>query len=363
VGRIGSVRKEKKMNTYRFHLEKYKNPSSRHTCPACKQKRVFVRYLDSDGIIRFPDYVGRCNREQKCGYHYTPKQYFADNPTGNNLDVIYSSPLKAVEKVISPDYLPLKLVAKSMKHYERNHLFQFFLNKYGKVTTCQLFKKYRVGTANHWNGASIFWQLDVNDNVRTGKIMLYDSQTGKRIKKPHSHITWVHSLMKLENYNLKQCFFGEHLLKENRTLPVAVVESEKTALIASIYIPEYIWIATGGKNGSLNKDNMQILKNRKVVLFPDLGAKEYWSKKSEQMQELNIDVVVSDYLERNANAEQIEEGYDIADFLLQSSLPQNTYQMFLEKNPALGQLISALDLKLVEVSTLFPNVPFGGRNL
>ena len=24
--------------------------------------------------------VGKCNRLDKCGYHYTPKQYFADNP-------------------------------------------------------------------------------------------------------------------------------------------------------------------------------------------------------------------------------------------------------------------------------------------
>ena len=24
--------------------------------------------------------VGKCNRLDKCGYHYTPKQYFTDNP-------------------------------------------------------------------------------------------------------------------------------------------------------------------------------------------------------------------------------------------------------------------------------------------
>jgi hypothetical protein len=307
--------------------------------------------------------VGRCNREQKCGYHYTPKQFFIGNPTETSSDILSFSPKKLIKKVVEPDYLPVELISKSMKYYEQNHLFQFFQHEFGKAVTNSLFEKYRIGTANHWNGACVFWQIDTNNNVRTGKIMLYDSETGRRVKKPHNHITWVHSLMKLESYHLKQCFFGEHLLRENNTLPIAIVESEKTALIATIYIPEYIWLATGGKNGCLNKDNMQVLKNRKVVLFPDLGAKEYWLLKSEQMQELNINIAVSDYLERNASKNQIEEGYDIADFLLKSSPPKNMYQAFLDKNPLVNKLIETLDLELIDLSTSFSKSYLDGRSL
>ena len=43
---------------------------------------------------------------------------------------------------------------------------------------------------------------------------------------------------------------------------VALVESEKSALIASFYLPQYLWIATGGKNGAFNKEAMNMLKNR-----------------------------------------------------------------------------------------------------
>jgi len=35
----------------------------------------------------FPDHVGRCNRESNCGYHYSPKQFFADNPDENPFKV------------------------------------------------------------------------------------------------------------------------------------------------------------------------------------------------------------------------------------------------------------------------------------
>ena len=31
-------------------------------------------------IIYINDIVGKCNRLDKCGYHYTPHQYFTDNP-------------------------------------------------------------------------------------------------------------------------------------------------------------------------------------------------------------------------------------------------------------------------------------------
>ena len=31
--------------------------------------------------ILFPDYVGRCDHEQKCGYHFTPRDYFEQNPS------------------------------------------------------------------------------------------------------------------------------------------------------------------------------------------------------------------------------------------------------------------------------------------
>lgn len=68
------------MSQFRFILQPYRNPGSRHCCPECHRPRSFVRYIDTEEKIVFPDYVGRCNREQKCGYHYSPKQYFADHP-------------------------------------------------------------------------------------------------------------------------------------------------------------------------------------------------------------------------------------------------------------------------------------------
>ena len=67
------------MIEYRFTLQKYKR-GSKLTCPKCGRKQCFVKYIDTEGQIIFPDYVGRCDHEHSCQYHYKPSDYFKDNP-------------------------------------------------------------------------------------------------------------------------------------------------------------------------------------------------------------------------------------------------------------------------------------------
>ena len=67
------------MSEYRFHLQKYRY-GSKISCPNCSKNRSFVRYVDEEDIIRFPDTVGKCDHENSSGYHYTPRGYFRDNP-------------------------------------------------------------------------------------------------------------------------------------------------------------------------------------------------------------------------------------------------------------------------------------------
>lgn len=47
------------------------------------------------------------------------------------------------------------------------------------------------------------------------------------------------------DFHLKQCLFGEHRIQAS-TGPICIVESEKTAIIASIYFPNATFVATGG---------------------------------------------------------------------------------------------------------------------
>ena len=68
------------MNQHRYQLERYRGRGSRYVCPKCRHKHSFTRYIDTYNNIYINDDVGKCNRLDKCGYHYTPRQYFEDNP-------------------------------------------------------------------------------------------------------------------------------------------------------------------------------------------------------------------------------------------------------------------------------------------
>ncbi|MFR8399252.1 MAG: DUF6371 domain-containing protein [Bacteroides ovatus] len=334
--------------THRFILEPYKSIASRHTCPECKHKRCFSIYVDTEGIISFPEYVGRCNREQKCGYHLTPKTYFEQNPKPCEQSLVRERLFRPAPPPSLTSYIDGTLVERSMNHYKENKLFQFLSTQFGEDESLRLMKLYQIGTANHWQGSTVFWQTDTLGKVRTGKIMLYNSTTGRRIKEPHNHITWVHSILHKDGFNLKQCFFGEHLLSKESTKSVAIVESEKSALIASSYLPQYLWIASGGKNGCFHEENLNILKSSNVVLFPDLGATDDWSTRIATMQRMGITAKLFDYLEKNATSEQRKNGFDIADFLLEMKQSQAILQAMIAKNPALNLLIKELNLKLIE---------------
>ena len=215
-------------------------------------------------------------------------------------------------------------------------------------------KDYRVGTSKHWLGSCVFWQTDVEGKIRTGKVMLYNADNGKRVKHPFNHVTWVHSLLRLPDFNLRQCFFGELLLPMNRGKPVAIVESEKTALVASYYLPEYVWLATGGKNGCFNADALSVLNGYQVILYPDLGVTDHWRLKLSLLRNLGIQASIFNFLEDVAADEERTAGLDIADYLLQIEPDQAILQAMIRHNPMLQKLIDELQCTLVSVERYNP---------
>ena len=119
--------------------------------------------------------------------------------------------------------------------------------------------------------------------------MKYNLQTGKRIKDENTkgRINWVHSILKRsgnlpEEWELTQCLFEEQLLKEFPDATVALVESEKTAIICSGLIPEYLWLATGEK--SQFNERLKVLIGRDVVAFPDVDGYKHGATKSRIFQ-------------------------------------------------------------------------------
>jgi hypothetical protein len=97
---------------------------------------------------------------------------------------------------------------------------------------------------------------------------------------------------------------------------VAIVECEKTAIISSVFLPDYIWLATGGING-LGVEKCQVLSGKKVLLVPDLKAYHTWREQADKIKaQESCQIIVSDILEKNASPEEKEKELDLADYLI-----------------------------------------------
>lgn len=338
------------------YLEKYSGRSSRHECPSCGDPHSFAYYLDSNTGEPIAKTVGRCNHESSCGYHYTPKQFFIDNPVEKERFVVpvQQKPIQKPQREIG--YIPFQYVEKSVSY---NSSFVYFLcglfDRYSleSPTIERLIQDYALGATK--DGRVIYWQIDTKGKVRTGKVMKYDPNTGHRIKSGGG-INWIHSIMKKqqilpEDYNLVQCLFGEHLLKMYPEKPVALVESEKSSLIASGVYPEYIWLATGGKS-QLSIEKLKVLRGRSVVMFPDIDGFDYWKNKVKEIESIGCNVRVSDILEKNATDQDRIDKIDLADWLIRDLMTDyrqvfNALDTLLGINPVLKSLIKTFDLKLI----------------
>lgn len=293
--------------TYHFSLEPYKGRATRHTCPNCGRKHCFAYYVDANGRP-LSEITGRCDHESKCGYHYKPSDFFRDH-LDCKVDVSNVQPIQQPKR--KDWFIPRGLV--DTYRSNQSNLCKYLNDLYDETDVNDTFPSigyvynlYQLGALI--NGETIFWQIDINGKVRTGKVMQYGPD-GHRIKGDQDRITWMHTLLKRdkvipEDFEIQQCFFGEHLLNIRPEADVMIVESEKTAVVMANLFDDPIWLASGGKNG-LNGEKMAVLKGRKIFLYPDADAVSEWEEKVARFRELGYDCTVFDYAYRYTNEDVI----------------------------------------------------------
>lgn len=348
---------------HRFTLD----PGSKKiACPSC-DKRRFVRYIDRETGEYHPNPVyGRCDSQNSCGYintvplgkkayrvdylllqtitdkamkltdkrygiHIIPKSVVLEKGAdhvfiaewylhssnlikvgrpkffGNNEGVVNTLIERPKVKELPPSYHTNDLMKKGVPE----NLSVWLTKRFGMDAVRQAAWNYNLtGIDTPWSGSTVFWQVDETGNIRGGKVLNYNPISGKRVKDPKPRITWMHSLLKLESFNLTQCLYGLHLVKKRPKATVCVVESEKTAIYMSMVRPEYIWVSCGSVNG-LKAKLLEPLKGRRVVAFPDKGCKDQWEARAVDLRNEGHKIKVSRGLEDT----DLKEGADVADYL------------------------------------------------
>lgn len=179
----------------------------------------------------------------------------------------------------------------------------------------QAAERYRLGKSR--SGKCIFWMIDERGDVLDGRI---DSPT---VTFDDAHPIWISQMLKarepelLSFWQAPRCLFGLHLLGPGGA--VAIVESERSAVILSELFPQFVWLATIS-NLHFTLNMLEPLKGRKVVLYPptDTTGSNYlfWYDIADRARKrYHLDISVSYLLEDQATPQQKEAGIDLVGFL------------------------------------------------
>lgn len=293
-------------------------------CPECGRKRLSAYFDRRTGDLMPTPEFGRCERINSCTYDNDPNKIL-----GPGERLAYTPrPLPPPKEPMDDYRIPDQAFQSTFKDHSKNNLFRYLEHALPKGLVTKALADYRVGTylgkRTEMHGAAFFWLIGADGGIRTGHAIYY-KENGKRIKESDDAARscdnlWAHHAVTGKSSSaleINEPFFGEHLLPLHPEKVVAIVESEKTALIASMFYPGMIWLATGGKD-KLTRRKMRAVRGRHVVLYPDLDeGYTRWRHLSEDLSAYFLvdgSLTVSDVLFTIQGPG--DDGADIADFLL-----------------------------------------------
>lgn len=281
------------------------SPRSKTTCPSCNKRKEFTRLINAETGELLPPNYGVCNRFKKCGYRKFPNGEKIET-TGEKIAL---KEKKNYLSIIKQEVLNNTLINK----YEDN-FSKWLIKTFGEESKKTL-DKYKIGNLN---GQTVFWQIDVKERIRSGKIIKYDINTGKR----GDYINWMHSYLKIKDFSLHQVLFGANLIKMYPELSIVITEGEKNSIVADVIYGEKFLFLSCGQLYGLNEEKLKVLEGRNVIFYPDKGrAHKLWKNKLDKLK-LPFHYRVSDVLEYR---EDLEDGSDLADLILKDKTVCNKF--------------------------------------
>ena len=282
---------------YVFTLEQ--SPSKKGACPMCKQNNCFRYYKN------LPCEYGVCDHVNKCNYHNKPseqnevtkKELY--NMVNNTIEKQAPEPTK---KIIVPSAEQLKVLE---NHSSLFH--DFCINNLG--ITKEHLQKWNVGT-DRWGNTAFVLQDITGKHMHIKYVIFLLSKDGKDCNRSDDKKPFF--LKAKENEQYKKCLYGEPLIKDETI--ICVVESEKTALIASWFYPQFSWVATGGANGA-KVEAFSVLKGKQVYYVGDndKAGKENSTLKYLALSGIDFEKVFF---------ETAKEKEDLADLIIRGEHPE-----------------------------------------
>ena len=186
------------------------------TCPACGRRGKFSPYIDTVTMRPVDDrQCGRCNRLSNCGYHLPPREMPAPllSPQGGKTAMPAAPSLCGRAGGEASEFYEKMRRACEQSQPWGSHLVTWLRTQFPREQVAAALKRYRVGGTP--DGATLWWQIDTQGRVHTGKAMQYNPLTGHRVKESGFPVNWAHRMRlygEPSDLVVPQCLFGEHLV-------------------------------------------------------------------------------------------------------------------------------------------------------
>lgn len=322
------------------------------TCPYCGAEKSFQPYKFEGASIIINPKVGICSI---CHKQYSYHEYLS-----KKLHLLAAfSKSKEARIILDVGKQELGLEDPNVfysKYFssgdiEDDKLFQYIVhllankrdslsNIISKERIQKAFELYGLQTSTLWfrENATIFWYMTSYEDRLSYRIMKF-KEDGHSFKEKDKEHPITKSLVIGEDGKGKYCLFGRHLIgrEDSYGKPICIVESEKSAIIASLAYPNAIWLATGSclflkgvklKCDYVDNENNQIgqaIDPQRVILFPDPDLKFEdkhnwycfpWYKTFKGVRVCNyLDLFIQEsYGEISADGHDPKE-FDIADYI------------------------------------------------
>jgi hypothetical protein len=323
----------------------------RSDCPFCGKRGKYSAYMNSQTGELAPVEYGMCS---SCRESKRPPDNFVKGESAfwEDTKLAYYEADTIHVNLINCYYKP--------EYYVKNNFIEGLEQKFGNVPVKRVVDLYKLG--RFYDSGVVFPYQYTDNHICTGKIMFFDNNL-KRIKEgKKSYPKFLHNLNYQSDgfwhcdfrdfdidengdevlipFKLKMCLFGHNQVVNDKQKTICLVESEKTAVIMSIVLPDYIWVATGGLY-LIQDYKFLFFTGRKCIAFPDMSendiAYEYWFKKlTDHSRKYGFDFELVDYYSEFMGNDKDSIQYcktqlklDVADFVMHFN-KNNSYTVFIK---------------------------------
>lgn len=298
-------------------------------CPKCQKPGVFAPLVWKDSGFSIGREFGMCDRNNNCGYKCFPTKditrnhYQKDGSTYTPIAEITEPEGKIYISDIYPQWVGRSVKALFEQNVERCPFLWWLMElmrcnvlKYSGADAEQrclklafILQTYCVGIAPD-NTSILFWYIDENGNASDCKHIKYKTDGHRDKNAPFGEISYYGVLFKdsklrkhyqngMYGFALREnvfCtpqnkpsipYFGTHVTTKYPDSIIAIVESEKTAILGAILysLDKVVWIATRGKANfnTYHPDWLNCLYNRDVIVYADRDAETEWCAKLDEV--------------------------------------------------------------------------------